>query len=73
MKVKIFDFGQFKGMIIGNETGTELYMQIKTSHWFFCVGDLESFKSWDDEKGVQMICNDYFEQVESDEELLINN
>lgn len=70
MKVKIFDFGLCKAMIMGDEKGTSLYMQIKHSDWFFCLGDYEPFDEWDDEETINALCKDYFASVKEQEDVL---
>ena len=70
MKCKIFDFGKFKVMLIGNNSGTEMYMQVDSSNWSFCVGNNEPFDEWDDEEGIKAFAKDYFEVVKKSEDAI---
>lgn len=68
MKCTIFDFGKFKVMLMGDEKGTEMYMQINSSNWSFCVGNNEPFDEWDDEEHIKALAIDYFEIVKKEED-----
>lgn len=70
MKCKIFDFGSFKVMLLGDENSTEMYMQINSSNWSFCVGNFEPFEEWDNDEYIKELAKDYFEIVKKSEDAL---
>lgn len=68
-KCKIFDFGSSKVMLLGDEKGTEMYMQVDSSDWSFCVGNFEPFEEWDDEEQIRALAKEYFKAVKKSEDL----